>query len=91
VFSCFRDKFFWLRLVRVRINPNVAGLNLTWAGYVPQEKGEIMTAEEWKNRVRECPNAQGFRCSANGSVCRPENCAFIYLSNVLGKIEHEDE
>lgn len=49
-----------------------------------------MTTEQWKERVKDCPNTQGFRCSANGSACRPENCAFFYLSKVLNN-RNEDE
>lgn len=47
------------------------------------EEGGIMTAKEWKETVRDCPNAQGFRCTANGSMCRPENCAFFFLSKAF--------
>jgi hypothetical protein len=42
--------------------------------------------EDWGDVVYGCPNQQGPRCSSNGQMCKPENCAFFFLEKRLGPV-----
>ena len=53
--------------------------------------GGTVTTKEWTKLVKNCPNAQGYRCCANGNLCKPENCAFLFLSKTLRGDSLEDE